>query len=119
MAHTVTLLKSAPLPWNELPGGLEYKLVATGSKFTTGLAVAKPGAGESWHKHTKEVEETYYIVKGQGRISWKADGTVHTLDFSSGDALYLPHGLENEFVNTGNDELMIVFTITNAAKARE
>lgn len=119
MQNSVKLMKSAPLPWNELPGGLKYKLVATGTKFTTGIAVAKPGEGESWHKHTDEVEESYYIAKGQGRIAWKSDGNVHTLEFSSGDALYLPHGLENEFVNTGNDELMIIFTLTNAAKLRE
>jgi mannose-6-phosphate isomerase-like protein (cupin superfamily) len=119
MQKSVRLMKPVSLSSNELPGGLKYKLVATGSKFTTGIAVAEPGTGESWHKHTDEVEETYYIVKGQGRIAWKSDGDVHTLEFSSGDALYLPFGLENELVNTGKDELTIIFTITNATKSRE
>jgi mannose-6-phosphate isomerase-like protein (cupin superfamily) len=115
----IILTKADQLEWKDLPGGIRYKFVATGSRFMTGIGVAQPGSGETWHKHAEEVEETYYVIKGQGRISWKSNGEVHTLDFSAGDALYLPHGVENEFVNTGEDELRLLFNISKAEKMRE
>lgn len=119
MEKNVTLIKGGSAGWQELPGGLRYRLVAQGSKFSTGVASALPGAGETWHKHTEEVEETYYVVRGAGRLTWKSGAETRTLEFAAGDAMYLPHGLENTFVNTGTDELLIVFSITNAAKSRE
>lgn len=119
MEKNVTLVKGSSVDWQELPGGLKYRLVAVGSRFSTGIASAQPGAGETWHKHTEEVEESYYVVKGEGRLTWKSGSETRTLEFAAGDAMYLPYGLENTFVNTGKDELLIIFTITNAAKSRE
>lgn len=50
------------LEWQVLPGGFKYKFIARGDRFLTGIGVAQPGGGESWHTHTKEVEETYYVL---------------------------------------------------------
>ena len=119
MEKGINHVKVDQLEWQKLPGGFKYKWIAKGDKFLTGLGVAEPGGGETWHKHTREVEETYYILKGQGRISWKADGKVYHQDFSEGDAFYLTFGSENEFVNTGKEELLLTFSITNAPKMRE
>lgn len=115
----ILLTKTDQLEWKNLEGGIKYKFIASGSNFMTGLGIAQPGGGESWHKHTENVEETYYIIKGQGKMSWKSGGEVRSLNFSTGDALYLPHGIENEFVNTGDDELLLLFNITKAEKLRE
>lgn len=115
----IILTKTDRLEWKNLAGGIRYKFIADGEKFMTGIGIAQPGSGETWHKHAEDVEETYYVIKGQGRMSWKSDGEVRSLDFSDGDALYLPHGVENEFVNTGAGELWLLFNITKAEKLRE
>jgi len=115
----IIITKADQLEWKNLAGGIKYKFISNGSKFMTGLGIAQPGGGETWHKHTENVEETYYVIEGQGKISWKSDGEVRSLDFSAGDALYLPHGIENGFVNTGDDELWLLFNITRAEKLRE
>jgi len=119
MPKEIILTKVDQLEWQTLSGGFKYKFIATGGKFITGIGVAQPGSGETWHKHTDEVEESYYVLKGQGKISWKSDEKVHSLEFSAGDALYLPYGLDNEFVNTGDEELWLLFNITKAEKMRE
>jgi len=119
MPNRIVVTKPDQLPWQDLPGGLKYKFVASGSRFLTGIAVVQPGMGECWHKHADDVEESYYVLRGRGTMSWKSGGDTHTLDFGSGDAVYLSLGLENEFTNTGTDELWILFTITNAEKMRD
>ena len=47
------------------------------------------------------------------------NGKEFDFEFSQGDSLYLPYGIENQFVNTGNKELVILYSITNASKTRE
>ena len=108
MDKDIVLVKPEDAEWKSLSGGFKYKFIATGEKFVTGLGVAQPGNGETWHKHTAEVEETYYVIKGQGEMSWKSGDTVKKLSFRAGDAMYLPFGVENEFMNTGMDELLAV-----------
>lgn len=119
MDKDIVLLRSDEIEWKSLSGGFKYKFIASGEKFLTGLGVAQAGNGESWHKHTAEVEETYYVLRGKGEISWKSGKTVKKLRFSAGDAMYLPFGIENEFMNTGKDELWLLFNITKAEKMRE
>ncbi|MBI4590688.1 MAG: cupin domain-containing protein [Candidatus Rokubacteria bacterium] len=119
MRDGIVCTKVEQLEWQILPGGFKYKFIAQGDRFLTGIGVAQPGGGESWHKHTRAVEETYYVLKGKGEISWKSDGKVHKLAFSEGDAMYLPYGIENQFVNTGDGELWLLFNITNAREMRE
>ncbi len=115
----IQLAKAYQQEWKDFAGGIKYKFIATGGKFMTGIGIARPGSGETWHKHAEDVEETYYVLNGQETISWKSDGEVRSLEFSAGDALYLPHGIENEFVNTGDDDLRLLFNITRAEKLRE
>ena len=119
MRDDIILTRTSHLDWQNLPGGFKYKLIAIGDRFITGTGVAQPGGGETWHKHTPDVEETYYVLKGKGKIWWKSNGEEQLLEFSEGDALYLPYGTENKFVNTGNGELWLLFNITNASKMRE
>lgn len=119
MEKDIVVLKSGDIEWKSLSGGFKYKFIASGDKFMTGLGVAQPGDGEAWHKHTTEVEETYYVLRGQGEISWKSEGKLRKLSFAAGDAMYLPFGVENEFINTGKDELWLLFSITKAEKLRE
>lgn len=107
------------LEWRELPGGFRYKFIAVGDRFLMGIGVASPGGGEIWHKHAPEVEEIYYVLKGKGKIAWKLNDAEQALEFSEGDSLYLPYGCENMFVNTGEDELVMLFSITKAEKMRE
>lgn len=119
ISQQIVLTKVEQGDWQTLPGGIKYKCLARGDKFRTSIGVAQPGGGETWHKHTEEVEETYYVLKGKGKISWKSNGAVCNLDFSEGDAMYLPYGIENMFINTSNEELWLLFSITNVEKTRE
>ena len=119
MGQEIVLTKVSQLEWNTIAGGFKYKFIGVGEKFLTGLGMAEPGGGETWHKHTLEVEETYYVLKGKGRIWWRSDGQEHSLEFSEGDSMYLPPGCENQFINTGHGELLLLFNITKASKMRE
>jgi mannose-6-phosphate isomerase-like protein (cupin superfamily) len=119
MSDRIILTRANQIDWQILPGGFKYKFIATGDKFMTGLGLAQPGGGETWHRHTREVEETYYVLKGKGKICWRSDGKEHVLEFSEGDAMYVPYGSENMFVNTGESELLLLFNITKAIKMRE
>jgi len=119
MSSDIVLTKADQVEWQHLSGGFKYKFVAKGDKFLTGIGVAQPGDGETWHRHTMEVEETYYVLKGNGKMSWRSNGKVKEFKFSQGDALYLPYGNENEFINTGKEELWLLFNLTNAKKFRE
>jgi mannose-6-phosphate isomerase-like protein (cupin superfamily) len=119
MRDDIILTRTSHLDWQNLPGGFKYKLIAIGDRFITGTGVAQPGGGETWHKHTPDVEETYYVLKGKGKIWWKSNGEEQLLEFSEGDAMYLPYGSENMFVNTGDGELLLLFNITKASKMRE
>jgi mannose-6-phosphate isomerase-like protein (cupin superfamily) len=119
MDQEIILTKVDEIEWKTLSGGFKYKIVAQGEKFMTGIGVAQPGSGETWHKHTDEVEETYYVLKGEGNMEWKSEGIVNRIKFIEGDAMYLPFGVENQFVNTGDTELWLLFNITRAAKLRE
>jgi mannose-6-phosphate isomerase-like protein (cupin superfamily) len=119
MGEGILVTRTERLDWHILPGGFKYKFIAVGEKFMTGLGVAQPGSGETWHKHRPDVEETYYVLKGKGKIWWKSGGEEYSLEFSEGDSMYLPYGSENMFVNTGDAELLLLFNITKAGKMRE
>ena len=119
MRDDIILTRTSQLDWQNLPGGFKYKLIAIGDKFITGMGVAQPGGGETWHKHTPGVEETYVVLKGKGRIWWRSEEGEHSLEFSEGDSMYLPYGSENRFVNTGDGELLLLFNITKVSKVRE
>jgi mannose-6-phosphate isomerase-like protein (cupin superfamily) len=119
-AHApIVVTRAGRRAWQSLPGRFRYTWIGRGRKFLTGLGVAKPGGGEDWHRHTDRVEETYYVLRGRGRIWWRTNGRTRRLDFRSGDCLYLPCGIENRFVNTGRGDLWLLFNITNARKMRE
>jgi mannose-6-phosphate isomerase-like protein (cupin superfamily) len=119
MNEEISLTKADDLEWKTLSGGFKYKIIAQGDKFMTGIGVAQPGSGETWHKHTDEVEETYYVLRGEGEMEWRVRDKVKRIKFTAGDAMYLPFGIENQFVNTGNTELLLLFNITRAAKLRQ
>lgn len=119
MSSDIVFTKTDQVEWQHISGGFKYKFIAKGDKFLTGIGVAQPGNGETWHKHTADVEETYYVLKGSGKISWRSNGEEKHFEFSEGDAFYLPYGNENEFINTGQEELWLLFNITNAQKFRE
>lgn len=119
MTKEVIKVKTQEVEWQTLPGGWRYKILGKGAKFLTAIGIAEPGGGETWHKHTSEFEETYYVLGGEGKITWKSDGKEFELEFAEGDCLYLPFGLENMFVNTGKGELQMLFTLTIVPKMRE
>jgi mannose-6-phosphate isomerase-like protein (cupin superfamily) len=119
MSQGVTKINAHQLEWNTMPGGWKYKILGKGGKFLTAMGVAEPGGGETWHKHTADCEETYYVLRGKGRISWRSEGKEYSLDFTEGDCLYLPFGMENMFVNRGTEELEMMFNISNVPKMRE
>ena len=118
MSEAVRKVQQGDVEWKTLPGGLRFKFLGVGAKFITAIGVAEPGGGETWHKHGPEFEETYYVLKGKGKLCWIEHGEEHTVEFQEGDCLYLDFGVENMFVNTGKEELWMLFSISNVAVMR-
>ncbi len=52
----IVLTRKDQMDWHVLPGGFKHKLLARGDKFRTSMGVAQPGGGETWHKHTDDLE---------------------------------------------------------------
>ena len=107
------------------PGGGEGRrmLEAVGSKKLL-LSVVSADPGKSphrWHKHTRdkgegfeiiyprEFEEAYIIVRGKGTLYWKVGVEEKHAEVKEGDAVYFPFGVvENQLVNSGDEQLVIV-----------
>jgi quercetin dioxygenase-like cupin family protein len=87
----------------ELPLGSWSRMVAKGNDSSLGYSVFTPGTELTPVRH--EVEEVAYVVSGSGELRLD-DGAV---GFGTGDALHIPAGVWHAVVNTGQDDVVMVF----------
>ena len=76
---------------------------APGIAGSLGYSVFTPGTATSMVSH--EVEEVAYVLAGSGEIRTDGDPAP----FRAGQALHIPPGLWHAVVNTGDEDVVMVF----------
>jgi quercetin dioxygenase-like cupin family protein len=99
----VGVVHSAEVPPIELPNGSWSRMVAKGEQGSLGTSVFTPGTALAPVCH--ETEEVAYVVSGSGELRLD-DGAVA---FATGDALHIPAGVWHSVVNTGDEDVVMVF----------
>jgi quercetin dioxygenase-like cupin family protein len=94
-----------PIP---LPNGSWSRMVLTretapGIASSLGYSVFTPGTASGMVAH--EVEEVAFVLAGSGEIRTDADPAP----FRAGQALHIPPGLWHAVVNTGDEDVVMVF----------
>jgi quercetin dioxygenase-like cupin family protein len=92
----------------ELPQGSWSRMLVTdkrvdGNRASLGYSVFRPGTELTPVRH--ETEEVAYVVAGEGEL--RLDGDPVT--FGPGDALFIPPGVWHAVVNTGDEDVIMVF----------
>ena len=95
--------KLAEVETIELPNGSWSRMVAKGERGSLGTSVFTPGTELAAVCH--ETEEAAYVVSGSGELRLD-DGAV---PFVAGDALHIPAGVWHAVVNTGDEDVVMVF----------
>lgn len=101
----VPLADVDPIP---LPGDSWSRMLVTGDRVqgavsSIGASVFTPGTTLAPVRHT--TEELAYVVSGTGELRLD-DGAV---PFGPGDALHIPAGVWHAVVNTGDEDVVMVF----------
>jgi quercetin dioxygenase-like cupin family protein len=92
----------------ELPGGSWSRMLVTASRVSNnrsslGYSVFTPGTALTPVSH--QTEEVAYVVQGTGEIRLDDGATP----FQAGDALFIPANTWHAVVNTGDEEVIMVF----------
>jgi quercetin dioxygenase-like cupin family protein len=92
----------------ELPNGSWSRMLVTGDRVagnvsSLGTSVFTPGTALAPVRH--ETEEVAYVVSGSGELRLDDD----TVAFGPGDALHIPSGVWHAVVNTGAEDVVMVF----------
>jgi quercetin dioxygenase-like cupin family protein len=96
------------VPQIDLPGGSWSRMVVTdqsvsGNSASIGYSVFKPGTETAPVAH--ETEEVAYVLSGSGELRLD-EGAV---SFKAGDGLFVPAGVWHAVVNTGDEDVAMVF----------
>ena len=129
------LVRAKDVQDTKWPGGgrgkrLVYPRTAGSRNMIAGVIRVPPSLSpHRWHRHTVDkaegyfvkyprgFEEAYIIVRGNGVVLWKKGGRVRRRLLSEGDAVYFPPGIaENQVVNTGKKEMVLVYVGTPIPK---
>ena len=103
MGASVSVVKLADVEPIELPRGSWSRMVVKGEQSSLGYSVFTPGTELTPVCH--ETEEVAYVVSGSGELRLE-NGAV---PFREGDALHIPAGLWHAVVNTGEEDVIMVF----------
>jgi quercetin dioxygenase-like cupin family protein len=92
----------------ELPQGSWSRMLVTdkrvdGNRASLGYSVFTPGTELNAVRH--ETEEVAYVVAGRGELRLDSD----PVSFGPGDALFIPSGVWHAVVNTGDEDVIMVF----------
>jgi len=87
----------------ELPQGSWSRMVAKGERSSLGYSVFTPGTERQAGCH--ETEEVAYVVAGSGELRLDEEA----VRFAEGDALTIPAGVWHAVVNTGDEDVVMVF----------
>ena len=98
----------------ELPQGSWSRMLVTegavaGNRASLGYSLFTPGTELQPVRH--ETEEVAYVVSGSGELRLD-DGAV---PFRQGDALHIPAGVWHAVVNTGEEDVLMVFGFPHPA----
>ena len=102
-AVAVSVVKLADVEPIELPHGSWSRMIVKGERSSLGYSVFTPGTELTPVCH--DTEEVAYVVAGSGELRLD-DGA---LAFGAGDALHIPAGVWHAVVNTGDEEVVMVF----------
>jgi len=96
------------VPVIELPNGSWSRMVVTdqsvsGNGASLGYSVFTPGTATAPVSH--ETEEVAYVLSGSGELRLD-EGAVQ---FKAGDGLFIPAGVWHAVVNTGDEDVAMVF----------
>jgi quercetin dioxygenase-like cupin family protein len=84
-------------------GPIRLRVALAAEEATVLEAEIEPGAGSSWHTHTKE-DETVVVFEGGLVLN---DGDRHLLQ--PGDAHVVPRGRRHAFANEGDASVRVYF----------
>jgi quercetin dioxygenase-like cupin family protein len=92
-----------------LPGGSWSRMLVApkqvqGNQGSLGYSVFTPGTVLAFVSH--EVEESAFVVAGRGELRLE-EGAV---PFGPGDALFIPPRVWHAVANTGDEDVIMVFT---------
>jgi quercetin dioxygenase-like cupin family protein len=107
-AARVAVVNVADVPNIDLPGGSWSRMLITRERVpdnASSLGFSTFRAGTSTALVSHQTEETAYVVSGRGELRLE-QGTV---PFTAGDALCVPAGLWHAVVNTGDQDMTMVF----------
>jgi quercetin dioxygenase-like cupin family protein len=98
----------------ELPQGSWSRMLVTegvveGNRASLGYSCFTPGTELQPVRH--EAEEVAYVVSGSGELRLD-DGAI---PFREGDALHIPAGVWHAVVNTGDEDVFMVFGFPHPA----
>ena len=99
----VSVVKLAEVEPIELPRGSWSRMVAKGERSSLGYSVFTPGTELAPVRH--EAEEVAYVVAGAGELRLDDEAIA----FAEGDALHIPAGIWHAVVNTGAEDVVMVF----------
>ena len=103
MGASVDIVNLADVEPIELPGGSWSRMLAKGERSSLGYSVFTPGTALQPVCH--ETEEVAYVVSGSGELRLDGDAVA----FGPGDALRIPAGIWHAVVNTGAEDVVMVF----------
>ena len=115
-AQTPVVVNQADVDWESWDdpdvaarSPVRWKLLIAGDRgpsrgLVTGILEVPPGASVLLHHH--EPEETYYVVRGQGRMEIDGDES----DLGPGSAVFIPSNAKHAVRCTGTEPLVSVFS---------
>jgi len=80
-------------------------------EFMAGITVFEPGEASSYHVHP-ESEEVNLVLSGSG-VMVSEDESV---EFTTGDAMWMPKGVHHQHKNTGTEPLKLFWAYTPQAE---
>lgn len=109
VTNAVRVVRLDEVERTELPRASWSSMVLTeancpGAKGSLGYSVFRPGTATAMVSHV--VEELAFVVQGRGELQLE-EGTCQ---YAAGQALYIPANTWHAVANTGDQDLIMVFT---------
>lgn len=79
-------------------------------EFMAGITVFEPGEASSYHVHP-ESEEINLVLSGSGVMVSEGE----SVEFATGDAMWMPKGVHHQHKNTGTEPLKLFWAYTPQA----
>lgn len=111
------VVQISSLEGTEFPAGRRTRVIVgqngavTAMNFSQGFVEIHQGGRIPLHSH--DMEESYTILSGSGKMTVGAE----TLAVGKGDLVLIDPNLPHELVNTGDEELQMMFVYSPASVA--